>query len=117
MSETLIGQIITGVVTLGVALFGYLRIKASQQKIEEKVDTYHKEVNGMKSELITAVAGQNVAEGQLKGLQQAKDDSITAKAVVVEAARVLAETPTAVQEVKIVEQAKPIDVKIEKEKE
>lgn len=110
MSEALITQIIAGVVTLGVAFFGYLKLKAGQKNVEGKVDSYHKEVNGMKEQLIGAVAGQNKAEGQLLEIDKAKQD-------VKDTAKIVADTPTpAVQEVKIVEQAKPIDVKIEKDK-
>lgn len=67
MSESLIGQIITAIVTLGVALIGYLKLKAGQKKVEVKVETYHKEVNGMKSELVEAVRGRAQSEGEQKG--------------------------------------------------
>lgn len=67
MSDALIGQIITGIVTLGVALIGYLKLRAGQKNVEGKVDTYHKEVDGMKTELVKAVGDAKLAEGQIKG--------------------------------------------------
>lgn len=100
MSENLIGQIITGVVTLALALIGYFKLKIGQDKIAVKVD-------GMTSKLVDAEKGKSNAEGQLTGMAQEKQSAIDAAKVVV---------VPGVQEVKIVEQAKPIDVKIDKGK-
>jgi hypothetical protein len=77
MTDALVGQIITGVVTLGLALIGYLKLKSGQVKAEGKMDTYHKEVDGMKTELVEAVRGKAAAEGEIKGAEknQAETDS------------------------------------------
>lgn len=103
MSETLIGQIISGVVTLLVALLGYMKLKAGQKTVEGKVDSYKVQVDGMKTELVNAVAGKNLAEGIIVGQDKQKEETKQ-------------EVKTEVVDVKIVDQDKVIKVGIEKPK-
>lgn len=84
------------------AFIAYIAYK--QAIISNRQKVIHTQIDGMKSELVDAVAGRNVAEGQLKGMEQAKQEAIVAIKV--------APAPK-VQEVKIVEQSKPVDVKID----
>lgn len=103
MSDALIGQIISGVVTLLVALLGYLKLKAGQKTVEGKVDSYKVQVDGMKTELVNAVAGKNLAEGIIVGQDKQKEETKQ-------------EVKTEVVDVKIVDQDKVIKVGIEKPK-
>lgn len=106
MSDALIGQIISGVVTLLVALLGYMKLKAGQKTVEGKVDSYKVQVDGMKTELIEATKGKYQGEGELKGRADQKAE-----------AKVEAESkPAEVVDVKIVDQDKVIKVGIEKPK-
>lgn len=66
VSEAIIGHVITGFFSLaGIALT--LLIKSRVEKVELKVDSYHKEVDGMKTALVDAVKGKGEAEGNLRG--------------------------------------------------
>ena len=54
-----IGEIVTPV---AIAFIAYLQIKQGK-----KQNIIHKEMNGMKSELVEAVRGRAQSEGELKG--------------------------------------------------
>lgn len=74
--------------------------------LKGKVDSYKKEVDGMKTELVAAVAGKYQAEGELKG---AADQKASDKSHKEQAAVSIAVTQPPV-EVKIVDQTKPVEV-------
>ena len=66
-------SIITGIFSL-ISLVITLLIKRKIEIVDVKVDTYHKEVNGMKGELVEAVKAKGEAEGNLKGrLEQTQE--------------------------------------------
>lgn len=90
-----IKDIVVILTPVAIAFIGY-----KQAQISNRQKVIHAQIDGMKSELVEAVKGRGEAEGQLAGIAQEK------------AAAVVIKTPV-VQEVKIVEQAKPIDVKID----
>lgn len=65
--------------------------------LKGRVDSYKKDVDGMKTELVAAVKGQYQAEGELKGAaDQKKESSI--------------KTGSNPVEVNIVDQTKPVEV-------
>lgn len=103
--ETIKDILVLVVTPITLALIAY-----KQVRISIKQAVIHKQIDGMKSELVAAVAGKENAEGQLKGMEKARQDTIidsTAKAV----AAVIPE----VQKVEVVEQAKPIVVEVKKD--
>lgn len=69
MSDAVIIAGIGGVVSLASLAMTLL--------IKSNVDKYHKEVDGMKTELVEAVRGKAQAEGEIKGAKdnQEKTDS------------------------------------------
>lgn len=69
MTEALIGQIVAGVVTLGMGTLAYLGIRAGQKKAEVKVDEYHKEVNSKVSLLIETKDSETAAKEEIAGLK------------------------------------------------
>lgn len=102
MTNAIIQTIKDIVVILTPVALAIIAYKQSQMSNKQK--TIGVQIDGMKTELVEAVKGRAEAEGQLTGMAKAKE----------EAAVVATTTKTEVQEVKIVEQAKPIDVKIDK---
>lgn len=90
-------DIVTILTPVALAIIAY-----KQVQLNNKQKVIGTQIDGMKSELVDAVAGRNKAEGQLQGMEKAKKDAVEIKV-------------QGVQEVKIVEQAKPIDVKVKKE--
>jgi hypothetical protein len=100
-------DVIRDILILGVTPITLAIIAYKQVVIGNRQKVIHRQIDGMKSELVTAVAGRNKAEGQLEGLAQGKQE-------VVDAAKVVEHD--AVQKVKIVEQSKAVDVKVEKDK-
>lgn len=99
--DTIKDIIILGITPIVISFIAYKQIKLNhkQTKIAEKVD-------GMTSALVVAEKGKSHAEGQLTEIDKAKQEAIdTGKTVIA----------TGVQEVKIVEQAKPLDVKVKKD--
>lgn len=74
--------------------------------LKGKVDSYKKEVDGMKTELVAAVAGKYQAEGELKGAADQKKEAAVNIALKVKPP-LEAEKPV---EVKIVDQTKPVEV-------
>lgn len=91
-----IKDIVTIITPVAIA---YIALKQTQLHNKQKVIGV--QIDGMKSELVEAVKGRAAAEGEIVGMAKAKEEA----AVVIKTA--------GVQEVKIVEQAKPIDVKID----
>lgn len=79
MSETLIGQIITGIVTIVIAFLGYLKLKAGQKNVEAKVDAVQQDVNGKMEKLLVATGAAKKAEGKE---EQKKESETTATDVV-----------------------------------
>lgn len=79
-----VGAVVTPII---LAWITYLQIKSGK-----KQDIIHKEMNGMKSELVEAVKGRAQAEGEIKGAADAKQES------------------KPVTDVNIVDQTKPVDV-------
>lgn len=69
--------------------------------IKKNVDSYKKEVDGMKTELIAATKGQYQAEGELKGKADQKAE---------QKADAVPPVPAAPIDVNIVDQSKPVDV-------
>lgn len=97
-----IRDIVSILTPVAIAFIAY-----KQVQLNNKQKVIGTQIDGMKSELVDAVAGRNKAEGQLEGMDKAKQEVIDAAKVVV---------VPGVQEVKIVEQSKPVDVKIDKGK-
>lgn len=92
-----IRDIVSILTPVAIAFIAY-----KQVQLNNKQKIIGTQIDGMKSELVEAVAGRNVAEGELKGLAKAKQN---AKDIKLEG----------VQEVKIVEQTKAVEVEIKKE--
>lgn len=89
---------ITGFFSLA-SLVVTLLVRGKVATVETKVDSYKKEVDGMKTELVEAVRGQYQAEGELKGAADQKKVHQEEK-----------QTPESPVEVKIVDQTKPVEV-------
>lgn len=81
MTDAIIGQIIAGTVTLGLAYIAYLNLKAGQKKVETKVDAVQKDVNGKMEKLLAATGAAAKAEGK----EEQKAESETTASQVVEA--------------------------------
>lgn len=83
ISEAIVISIITGFFSLA-SLTITLLIKSKVEKVDVKVDAYHKEVDGMKTSLVEAVKGKGEAEGNLRGrieqTQELKDSGHEVKA-------------------------------------
>lgn len=92
-----IRDIVSIITPVAIAFIAY-----KQVQLNNKQKVIGTQIDGMKSELVEAVAGKNKAEGKLSGLEQAKQEAIDIKV-------------QGIQEVKIVEQAKPIDVNVKKQ--
>lgn len=90
-------ETIKDIIVLGITpmVLGYMIYK--QAMIGKKVD-------GMTSALVVAEKGKSSAEGKLEGMEKVKQEIKDTSKVVPE-----------VQEVKIVEQAKTLEVKVKKE--
>lgn len=99
-----IKDIIVILAPIALAWIGYKQSKmaSKQNKMDEKQTIINTQIDGMKTELVAAVKGRGEAEGELTGIAKAKEEA----AVIIKTSDV--------QEVKIVEQSKPIDVKIDK---
>lgn len=95
MSENLIGQIITAVVTLALALIGYLKLKSGQ-------DNIRKDVDGKMTQLLEATGAKERAEGKAEGKTEQRADT--------------KEDSKTVTDVKIVDQTDPVKVVTEKPK-
>lgn len=95
MSENLIGQIITAVVTLVLALIGYLKLKSGQ-------DNIRKDVDGKMTQLLEATGAKERAEGKAEGKIEQRADT--------------KQDSTGVVPVKIVDQEKEVKVIVEKPK-
>lgn len=93
-------ETIKDIVVLGITpmVLGFLIYK--QAIIGKKVD-------GMTSALVVAEKGKSSAEGELKGMETAKQDAIAAKATV--------NPVQPIQDVNVVGQAKTVEVEIKKE--
>lgn len=68
MSESLIGQIITAIVTLGVALIGYLKLKSGQ-------DNIRKDVDGKMTQLLEVTGAKERSEGKAEGKLEQREDT------------------------------------------
>lgn len=145
MSESLWGQIITGLVTLGLAFIGYLKLRHKQdeqiKKVEvidqktndqtTKIDKLKEQTDGMKSELVEAVKGRFQAEGELKGKADQKIIEQEIQQEKQAAVDIALKIPVPIDKdatidvnivaqkdpvnVKIDDQTKPVDVKVTKE--
>lgn len=102
--DTIKDIIIMGVTPITIAYLAFKQVQiANRQKV------IHTQIDGMKSELVAAVAGRENAEGQLKGLETAKQDAKDIAILVATA------PPPSVQQVEVVGQTKTVDVNIKKE--
>lgn len=115
------GEVIRDIV-IALTPFGMAYLAFKQSQIANRQKVIHGQIDGMKTELVEAVKGRGEAEGKIQGIEQAKGDAATvikdAKSTAEtlikdakDAAATLKDAASTVQEVKIVEQAKPIDVK------
>lgn len=93
MSENLIGQIITAVVTLVLALIGYLKLKGGQ-------DAIRKDVDGKMTQLLEVSGAKERAEGKAEGKIEQRADT--------------KEDSKSVTDVNIVDQKDPVKVVTEK---
>jgi hypothetical protein len=88
MSDVIVGQIITGVVSL-VSLYMTLVITRKQNKSDEKVDGLGKSIDGMKTELVEATKLKGEAEGNLQGRKERAEEQAPVNASNLEAAKAL----------------------------
>lgn len=104
MANTTIETVRDIVTVLTPVFIAYIAYK--QAIISNRQKVIHTQIDGMKSELVDAVAGRNKAEGQIAGMEKERQD-------VKDTAKVAADTPAKVQDVNIVEQSKTVTVKID----
>lgn len=110
-------------IVIALTPFGMAYLAYKQAKMNKKQDEIGVKVDGMTSKLVEAEKGKSAAEGQLAGMATAKGDAETvikdakeAAMTVIKDAKdaaivVIKDSKAGVQDVKIVEQVKPIDVK------
>lgn len=113
---------------LGTVLIAYMTFKqhlmaAKQKTMEAEQKEIAVKVDGMTSKLVVAEKDASSARGELKGMESAKGDAASVLQTAKDAAMtvikdakdaaitVMQDSKTGVQEVKIVGQEKPVDVK------
>lgn len=87
-----------------------LLLRGKVATVDTKVDSYKKEVDGIKTELVAAVRGQYQAEGELKGKADQKIIERSHQDEINTALKTMPPESEKPVEVKIVDQAKPVEV-------
>jgi hypothetical protein len=79
MSE--VATVLLAAIGLGNAIIGYLTLREGRQRRVELAE-YHKEVNGMKTQLVAAVKGEALGVGRAEGkAEQKAEAALEAKAM------------------------------------